>query len=361
MRLLTLIFSAVLLVAMGPANAEAGAPPADLGLVYAITETAEGAWRTSIYLRGAGPGPARLLYRDTGEKDQILTKIAGSDLVGSAHTVPPRDIYVMMGEATAADLTTCADALCRLRIADKAEEQDEPEPLLVIPLCFSDASPYGLRNRAPIFAVSADGERIALQALRAGDVRFTRPAIRVLASGGREEWRIALEEQDLYVADLAWSPDGKSLAYLVMPQGDVHTLDEALLPRAGLYLADLEARTTRLVYRCYGRALAWGPRPDLITVAARARDIWDEVYLAQVVVRSGKKVEEFSLPPRAVALSYSDDGRWLAVQSAQGDRQQIWLYPSPEGWGRLFHQVPQQEGRMSLLGWVRSSGPGTEP
>jgi Tol biopolymer transport system component len=303
-----------------------------------------------------------MLYRDASEKDQILTKIAGSDLVGSAHTAPPRDIYVMMGEATAADVATCADALCRLRIADKAEEQDEPEPILVIPLCFSDASPYGLWNRAPIFAVTPDGERIALQALRAGDVRFARPAIRVLASDGREEWRIALEEQDLYVADLAWSPDGKSLAYLVMPQGDVHTLDEALLPRAGLYLADLEARTTRLVYRCYGRALAWGPRQDRVTVAARARDIWDETYIAQViVVRSGKKVEEFSLPPRVAALAYSDDGRWLAVQSAQGDRQQIWFYPSSEGWARLFHQVSQQEGRMSLLGWARTSAPEAQP
>lgn len=357
MRRLTLIFSAVLFVAMRPASAETGVTPADLGLVYAISETTEGVPRTSIYLHGVGPGPARMLYRDADEKDQILTKIAGSDLVGSGRTVPPRDVYVMMGEATAADLSTCGDALCRLRIAAKAEEQDEPEPVLVIPLCFSDASPYGLWNRAPIFAVSPDGERIALEALRAGDVRFARPAIRVLASDGRDEWRIALEEPGLHVVDLAWSPDGKSLAYIVMPEADEHTLDEALLPRAGLHVADVEARTSRLVYRCYGRAVAWGPRQDRITVAARARDMWDESYVAQVVVaRSGGKVEEFSLPPRVAALAYSDDGRWLAVQSAQGDRQQIWLYPSSEGWGRLLHEVPQQEGRMSLLGWVRRAG-----
>ena len=45
---LALIFSAVLFVAMRPASAETGAPPAYLGLVYAITDTTERVPKTSI-------------------------------------------------------------------------------------------------------------------------------------------------------------------------------------------------------------------------------------------------------------------------------------------------------------------------
>ncbi len=60
MRRLALVFSAVLFVAMRPASAETGVVPADLGLVYAMSETTEGVPRTSIYLHGVGPGPARI-------------------------------------------------------------------------------------------------------------------------------------------------------------------------------------------------------------------------------------------------------------------------------------------------------------
>lgn len=362
MRLVALVLGAMLALGLRAAAAEGGGPPAGLGLVYAMTETASAPPRTSIFLRGDGSGAPRLVYRDGSERNRILVKIAGSDIVGAGRTTPPGDVYVMMGEAAASHAATAADALCRMRVAAGVEVQEAPEPLLVIPLCFSDASPYGLWNRAPIFVVSPDGRRVAFEALRAGEVRFSVPTIRVLNSDGEEEWRIALEDRELYVADLAWSPDGKSLAYLVMPQGDVHTLDEGLLPKAGLYLAEVEARQARLVYRCYGRALAWGPGRDRVTVAARAGDIWDERYTAQVIVaRSGKKVEEFSLPDRVSALARSDDGRWLAVQRAEGDRQQIWVYGSSEGWGRLAHEARQEEGRMSLLGWVRGAGAEARP
>lgn len=167
-----------------------------------------------------------------------------------------------------------------------------------------------------------------------------------------------LDQEGLYVADLAWSPDGKSLAYVVMPQADEHTLDEALLPKAGVYLADIATRTTRLLHPCYADALAWGPRPDRLTVAVRPGDIWSPRHVVRVLtLPSGKRIEEFSVHGQASALAYSDDAQWLAVQTQRDGRQQIWLYPAAGGWGRLFYDLSQQDSRLSLLGWARVAAP----
>jgi len=362
MRHFALLFGALLLTIAGMGNAQSAAPAAGTGLVYAITEATAGLPTTSLYLHEVGSKTGRLLYRDTSEENRILTKIAGSDVVGAARAVPPADVYLMMGEASVRDVAMCGDALCRLRVSDSGEEQVAPEPILVIPLCFSDASPYGLWNRAPVFAVSPDGDRVALCALRAGDVRFERPAIRVLGRDGTEEWRILLEDRDLYISDLAWSPDGRLLAYAVMPQADEHTLEDALLRKAGVYLADVEAQTTRLVHQCYADAVAWGPGGDEVTVAARAGDIWSERCVARVLVMpSGREAAEFSLHARVSAAAYSRDRKWLAVQSRNAGRQQIWLYPSSEGWGQLFHEVPDESGQLSLLGWLQASAAEREP
>ena len=243
MRYLAVLLSALWLIAPGMPSAEGAAPAAGMSLVYAITEAAAGPRTTTVYLHAADSGERRTLYDDASDENRILLRIAASDVVGAARTAPPGDVYLIMGEASMGDLSMGADALCRLRVAEAGEEQAPAEPILVIPLCFSDASPYGLWNRAPIFAVSPGAKRFALYALRAGDVRFAGPAIRVLAADGTEEWRIMLDDPALYVADLAWSPDGRFLAYAVMPQGDEHTLDDALLSKAGLYLADLDVRT----------------------------------------------------------------------------------------------------------------------
>lgn len=360
MRYLTVVLSALLLGVPRAASAGSPAPAAGSALVYAITEASGTPPTTSIHLQEVTSRASRVLYRDASDEDHILIKIAASDVLRSARTVPPRDVYLMIGEASVAeaDLAVAGDALCQLHIADGEEEQAPPEPILVIPLCFSDASPYGLWNRAPILAVSSDAERVALSVLRAGEIRFERPAIRVLGSDGSEEWRIVLDQEGLYVADLAWSPDGKSLAYTVMPQADEHTLDEALLPRAGVYLADIEARTTRLLHRCYAEALAWGPKPNRLTVAVRPGDIWAGTRLVRVLsLPSGRRIEEFSVHGQASALAYSDDGEWLAVQTERDGRQQVWLYPAAGSWGRLSYELSEEGSRLSLLGWARVSTP----
>jgi len=352
MRSTILVVCAVLLIAGREGRAEAAPRPAGLWVVYAVTATGQTPPVTSIYAHEIGSGARHLAYRDSDQPNRVLVKIASSDVLGAARAVPPKDIYLMMGPA-AADAAAAKDALCRLRLIAAAEAY-APEPLFPVPLCFSEASPYGMWNRAPIFAVSGDGNRVALAALRVGQTRLERPAIRLLSAEGKEQWQILLEDRDLYVADLAWSPDGNSLAYLVMPLGDEHTLEERLLPKAGLYLADTEARSVHLFYHCYGDALAWAPQTNRIAVAARAGDFWGERWLVRLLaLPSGDKVEEFSAPGSISALAYSDDGEWLAVQVMHKNRQQIWLYPTAGDWGHLFFEPPEGEGRLSLLGWAR--------
>ena len=143
-----------------------------------------------------------------------------------------------------------------------------------------------------------------------------------------------------------------------MPLGDEHTLDEALLPLAGLYLADLSSRATRLLHHCYADLIAWGAAQDRITVAARLGDFWGAGHIAQVfALPSGQKVEELSLPGWISALCYSDDQQWLAFQTTKDRRCQVWIQPSAEGWPRLAFELPADEGSLALLGWARQTPP----
>ena len=354
MRTLFLLLCAAFFLPNTARPGHSAAPPSRQLLVYAVTTTTQTPSVTSIYTHETGSPTTRLVYRDSDKQQRILVKIGSSDVLGVARAVPPNDIYLVMGPPTA-DPARPQDALCRLRLAAAAQAY-APEPLFPLPLCFSDASPYAMWNRAPLLAVSNDAKRFALTALRVGETRLDRPAIRILSSQGSEEWQLLLEDRDLYVADLAWSPDGKALAYLVMPLGDDHTLDENLLPKAGVYLADTEARTTRLLHHCYGDALAWHPHANRLAVAVRGGDFWGVRWLVRLLaLPSGEKVEEFSLPGPASALAYSDDGDWLAVQASAKNRWQIWLYPTAGDWGRLLFEPPEADGRLALLGWARES------
>jgi hypothetical protein len=185
-------------------------------------------------------------------------------------------------------------------------------------------------------------------------VRLERPAIRVLAASGEEQWQIALDSDALYAADLAFSPDGRLLAYLVMPHGDGHTLDEALLPKAGLYLADLAGRSTRFLHPCFGDAIAWGPGATEITIAARSGDFWSTRYVGLVVrLSDGQKMSEFSLPGAVAVVAYSEDAQWLAVQAQRQGDQGIWIYARSAGWGHQLDLGAEKGSGLALLGWAR--------
>jgi hypothetical protein len=243
------------------------------------------------------------------------------------------------------------DALSILRIRS-ADGEASWKKVLDLPLSFSEASPYGLWNRAPLLAVSPNRARAAITALRVGQKALAGPMIRVLAMYGAEEWQLPLPGKEFRVVDLAWSPDSRQLAYAVMPEGDEHTLDESLLPQAGVYLADVAARTLVVLHKCYPAALAWGPKGDRISIAVRP-DVWGRAPVVRTLsFPSGKRLEEFSVPGSAEALAYSGDGRWLAVQVAEDGAQAVQVRPTSGGWGRSIYRLPAGEGRLALLGWV---------
>jgi len=328
-------------------------PPSDLKLVFALTKPTERPPSTAIFAYDVKAAARTEVYRDADKGDRVLLKIAGSDLLGAGRCFPPGDLYVIIGPPSVQLGASPSDYLSRLTLGAAAQGWQR---LLLIPLSFSDASPYGLWNRAPIFAISPGANRIAFTALRVGSVKLDRPAIRVMTLAGAEEWQIPLPSSDFTVTDLAWSPDGSRLAYCLLPLGDEHTLDESLLPKAGVYVAEMAKRTASLVYPCYGEAIAWGPKPNRIAVAVHSRDIWSPVDLVQVVVLPVRqKVEEFSVPGSAQALAYAD-GDWLAVQVSKDGRQEIWVYPGTGGLGRRVYERPEGEGRLALLGWARAGG-----
>jgi hypothetical protein len=354
MRYLLLLAGCMLaLAAAAPAEEP---PPAGLNVVYAVTATTQRQMLSAIYAYEPSSGAHRLLYRDSPEGNRLLLKIAGSDLVGAARAVPPRDLYLVRGPTTAPSVTAPGDAITRLRLSEEAARQAVPERVLPLPLCFSLESAYGLWNRAPIFAVAPEADVFAIYALRVGETKLPRPTIRILSASGAEVWQLPLDHQDLYVTDLAFSATGKLLAYGVMPLGDEHTLDEALLPKAGLYLADLDAHTTRFLCPGFVDAIAWGPKPDQITIAARVGDIWSTQDIGAVLaLPSGRKVAEFSLRGAVTSLAYSDDAQWLAAGTLYRGSQQIWIYPVAQGWGQQVKVEAQTGERVALLGWARLS------
>lgn len=325
-------------------------PNPDFKLVFSVTKSTEKPPTTAIFTYDLKSSNRTEVYRDTGKADHILLKIAGSDLLGAGRCLLPGDIYLIMGPPSVQPGASSSDYLSRLSIGSPAEGWQR---LLPIPLSFSEASPYGLWNRAPIFAISPSADRIAFTARRVGATKLDRPIIRVLTLAGVEEWQLPLPSSDFYVTDLAWSPDGSRLVYCLLPLGDEHTLDESLLTKAGVYLADMATRTVSFVYPCYGEAIAWGPKPNRIIVAVRRGDVWGPADLAQVVaLPSGQKVEEFSIVGSAQALAYKE-ADWLAVQISREGRQEIWLYPGAGGLGHRVYEQLQAEGRLALLGWAR--------
>jgi len=360
MRYLALVLALLVPACAGTAASETPVLPADLAVVYAITEVHTTGPNTAIYARNAASGAVTLIYRDPAEGDRILLRTGTADLVGAGRALPPEDICVIIGRPVVETPAACADAMSRLRLPASPGQQAQPEALFVVPLCFSVASPYGRWNRAPIFAVAPGERRFAYPAVRIGEAELPRPAIRIVSADGVEEWRIPLDADNLYVADLAWSPDGDSLAYLVMPLGDEHTLDESLLPRAGLYLANVPQRTTRLLYHCYADAVAWGPEDDEITVAARAREFWDSRYIGEVIsISAAESVRQFSLRGSVVTMAYSPGGQWLAVQASYEGGQQVWVYHREQGWGQRLVSLMPDGGRLALLGWARLTRPET--
>jgi len=356
-RLLLLLAALALVFCVRPASAKEVQLPADVQLALAITDPTVSPPSTKIFTLNLLTGVTQTIYGDSSDQtSRLLVRIAGSDLLQAARTVPPRDIYTMRGPARVEPGAPCEDTLSRLRVGEGARW----EPRLLVPLCFSDASPYGLWNRAPLFAVSPDGKRVAFPALRAGEEKFPRLTIRVLSLTGGPERRLALPEGGWFaVTDLAWSPNGAQFVYSVIPEGDEHTLDESLLPKAGVYLADVQTEVSLLLHRCYADALSWSPVTGLITVAIRPGDIWAPANVLRVIDPfEGARREEMSAAGSVQALAHSDNGKWLSAQTMQRDGEHIYVYPVADGFAQEVFHLPTGEGRLALIGWLRIPGPG---
>jgi HAMP domain-containing protein len=335
-------------------RARAAEPDRDLRLAVAVTQPTERPPATTISLLDPRSGAVSELYRDPEAGRHLLVKIAGSDVLGSARAAPPADLYAFIGP-TVAD-PNALDALSVLRVP-RPGVRAAWKQVLEVPLSFSEASPYGLWNRAPLLAVSPRQDRAAITALRIGERALAGPMIRVLSMYGTEEWQLAIGK-GLRVVDFAWSPDGKQLAYALSPEGDEHTLEESLLPQAGIYLADVAARTSSFLHHCYPAAVAWAPKGDHITIAVQP-DVWGPAGVVRTVGSpGGKRSEEFSVAGSAEALAWSDDGRWLAVQVSEKGTQVVQVRASSGDWGREVFRLPAAEGRLALLGWVRAPNGG---
>jgi hypothetical protein len=345
-------FTAVLCLAalvLGTVNARAAEPDSDLRLVIAVTRPTEMPPANTISLLDPRSGAVSELYRDPKAGRHLLVKIADSDVLGSARAAPPGDVYAFIGP-TVAD-PSALDTLSVLRVP-RPGVQAAWKQVLEVPLSFSVASPYGMWNRAPLLAVSPRRDRAAITALRIGERALAGPMIRVLSMYGTEEWQMPVPS-GLRVVDLSWSPDGKQLACALSPEGDEHTLDESLLPQAGIYIADVAARTSSFLHHCYPAAVAWSPKGDRISIVVQP-DVWGPAGVVRAIAfPGGKRSEEFSVAGSAEALAWSDDGRWLAVQLAEKGVQVVQVRPSPGGWGRDIFRVPVGDGRLTLLGWVR--------
>jgi hypothetical protein len=354
MRRLLALAAALLGIACAP-GAQAGGASRFSELVFAVTDTAAGSPSTSIYALDIASGKRRLLYRDADEQVHILSSVTGAGVTQAARIIPPSDAAVVLRQTPAESLAECPAALTRLRHI-VGEGTPAADPLFPLHMLADGGYAFGERGLGPIFAVSAGGERIAVFSADPAASAPENQAIWILSGSGSREWMIPLEGPSPQVADLAWSPDGRLLAYLVLPR-DGPGRGEAPTLEPGLYLADTVRKTKRLVYPCYAHVLAWGPGPRRITLASLPRDPQrSSMRVLQIIaLPSGKKTEEISVRGRVSALAYSDGYRRLAVQAEDADHQRIWLFRPTRGWGwgREICDLAREEGRLSLLGWAR--------
>ena len=159
-----LCFSTLLPPAYAATTAQ---PDANLRLVIAVTRAIDKPPTTTLSLLDPQSGAVSEVYRDPKEGRRVLSKIGSSDVIGSAGALPAQDVYAVIGP-TVAQSAGGLDAVSFLRIPDIGGAAAWKQ-VLEIPLCYSEASAYGMWNRAPLLAISTSGNRAAVTALRVGE------------------------------------------------------------------------------------------------------------------------------------------------------------------------------------------------
>jgi hypothetical protein len=251
------------------------------------------------------------------------------------------------------DPAACPARLVRIELAD-SRAMPTSRPLFPLPLIYGAMDSWERSAETSLFAVAGNGGRFALVAPSSLGADSHGWSVFVVSATGDMEWEFTLAAPSLRVSDLAWSDDGTLLAWLAVLD-DAETNGEVRLAgQEGLYVADIAARSVRLLRRCRGEALAWGPSADRVTLApAPAPGRTDGHLLRVILVPSGIDVEEFSVAGRVSAIAYTADRRHLAIQTESDGRQEIWVFRAAGGWGRRVYETPPDAGRLSLLGWAR--------
>ncbi|MFB3882608.1 MAG: hypothetical protein ACE149_15175 [Armatimonadota bacterium] len=345
--------------AIGPAACALGAEIAsDLRIGIAVTRPDEKPPTTTISLLDPRSGAVSDVYRDPKEGARVLGRMGGADVLGAVRVIASGEVCAVVGSAVAESGTSEDDV--SMLLALEGGRGGKWQRIARLPLCFGQPAPYRAWNRAPVLAVSPDRSRIAVDASRIGEEALAGPAVRVLTMYGAEELRIPLPAKVFEVTDMAWSPDGRHLAYAVSPAGDGSALDESLIAKAGIYLAGAGSGTPVLLHQCLPSALAWGPKADRISIAIRPGRSDKAGIVRTISFPAGKRLEEFSGPGLVEAIAYSEGGEWQAIQVAGDDGQSVRVREVGGDWGRDVYHLAEADGRLALLGWMsmadRSSG-----
>jgi dipeptidyl aminopeptidase/acylaminoacyl peptidase len=222
-------------------------------------------------------------------------------------------------------------------------------------------------------------------------IAFLRPTadtgkmgIWIMPAGGGEPWPLTGVANGIRhaVTTFRWSPDGQSIALLVVPWDEEweqrrRVQDDTRRWRvdynfAHLHLLEVEPASGKLPSAralTSGRlhVLAFDWRPDSREIAFMHQptpyiDSWTEARLATVAVDASSTVPTLTDHGLVASwesdLAYSPDGNWIACEVGHDDHQwpyanRIHLFPVAGGTPHVLHDVVDEQ--PTLLGWSPDS------
>jgi Tol biopolymer transport system component len=178
-------------------------------------------------------------------------------------------------------------------------------------------------------AWSPDGKSLAYNVkLPSGEPQNRSDALYTISlDGGQPVQHLVAPQAGIQVA--AWWPGGEGLLYWLDP------FHSASMAADGMGLASLRLGDTEPTVLNSGLAhhgwLSLSPQGDLLMVAGNGRIVWSEKSLASVDLESGS-VQELKNPGDSVAIdpSFSPDGSRIAFVAAKNLGNDVWGFNNPE-------------------------------
>ncbi len=191
---------------------------------------------------------------------------------------------------------------------------------------------------------SPDGSRIAFYSRRRG----WESVWMVSVEGGTAT---QITPAGLDAEDLAWSPDGRVIAYCSMSEDDLTT--------RGIYLIPSLGGPSRLISPNAAWSGAPHFSPDGRTVAFLSdRDGWFQTFLYDMETETTRKLTSdaiedggpsFYSVDRRSGPVFSPDGKQLALVRHREGNFDIWVVGVEEGRARC---ISQQDGHYHIVGWL---------